>query len=192
MAPINLLHRLISCPFGPAVSAHRIRFVFFSIRRLLGPIENVIGRVMHQKCARPLCFFREYSRGHAIDLMTSLWLLLSLVDRRIRGGIDHHSRGAVMDPFADRASIGQIDFWIIDANQIPAAATTNTTTTYGSGTITEYSPGSTFIVKESSGPVTYNYGDRVEYARPGGRDPSVPPERCCRRSARAIRENSFR
>lgn len=46
--------------------------------------------------------------------------------------------------------------------------TTTTTTTTGSGTITEYSPGETFIVKESTGPVTYSYGDSVAYVTKSG------------------------
>lgn len=47
--------------------------------------------------------------------------------------------------------------------------TTTTTTTYGDGTISEYSPGKTFIVKEKSGPVTYRYGKKVTYVTKDGR-----------------------
>jgi len=47
--------------------------------------------------------------------------------------------------------------------------TTTTTTTTGDGTITEYSPGKTFIVKESAGPVTYRYGKTVTYVTRSGR-----------------------
>jgi hypothetical protein len=39
---------------------------------------------------------------------------------------------------------------VVDA----ATTTTTTTTTIGTGTVTEYVPGSTMIVKESAGPVT--------------------------------------
>jgi hypothetical protein len=46
---------------------------------------------------------------------------------------------------------------------------TTTTTTTGSGTITEYAPGQTFIVKETSGPVTYRYGKTVTYVTRGGK-----------------------
>jgi hypothetical protein len=46
--------------------------------------------------------------------------------------------------------------------------TTTTTTTYGDGTITEYAPGKTFIVKESAGPITYRYGEKVTYVTRGG------------------------
>ncbi|RBP47758.1 hypothetical protein DES53_101557 [Roseimicrobium gellanilyticum] len=46
---------------------------------------------------------------------------------------------------------------------------TTTTSTVGTGTITEYSPGSTFVVKESSGPVTYKYGEKVTYVTKGGK-----------------------
>ncbi len=46
---------------------------------------------------------------------------------------------------------------------------TTTTTTTGSGTLSEYSPGSTFIVKESSGPVKYRYGKKVMYVTRSGK-----------------------
>lgn len=47
--------------------------------------------------------------------------------------------------------------------------TTTTTTTVGNGTITEYTPGTTFIVKETSGPVTYRYGKTVTYVTKSGK-----------------------
>ena len=46
---------------------------------------------------------------------------------------------------------------------------TTTTTTTGTGTITEYAPGQTFIVKETSGPVTYRYGKTVTYVTKSGK-----------------------
>jgi hypothetical protein len=48
--------------------------------------------------------------------------------------------------------------------------TTTTTTTYstGAGTITEYTPGTTFIVKETAGPVNYKYGEKVTYVTKSG------------------------
>jgi len=48
-------------------------------------------------------------------------------------------------------------------------STTTTTTTYGTGTVTEYVPGTTFIVKETSGPVTYRYGKKVVYVTKSGK-----------------------
>ena len=47
--------------------------------------------------------------------------------------------------------------------------TATTTTTTGTGTITEYSPGSAFVVKESSGPVSYRYGEKVTYSTRSGK-----------------------
>jgi hypothetical protein len=41
--------------------------------------------------------------------------------------------------------------------------TTTTTTTQGSGTITEYTPGRTIVLKETSGPRTYRFGKTVTY-----------------------------
>ncbi len=52
--------------------------------------------------------------------------------------------------------------------QTETTTTTTTTTTTGTGTITEYAPGSAFIVKETSGPVTYRYGENVTYVTRGG------------------------
>jgi hypothetical protein len=46
--------------------------------------------------------------------------------------------------------------------------TTTTTTTVGTGTITEYAPGTTLIVKESTGPVSYRYGETVTYVTKSG------------------------
>lgn len=46
--------------------------------------------------------------------------------------------------------------------------TTTTSSTVGTGTITEYTPGSTMIVKETSGPVTYRYGESVTYVTRDG------------------------
>jgi len=41
--------------------------------------------------------------------------------------------------------------------------TTTTKTTTTNGTLHEYAPGKTFIVKETSGPVMYRYGKTVTY-----------------------------
>ena len=47
--------------------------------------------------------------------------------------------------------------------------TTTTTTTEGSGTITEFSPGSTIVLRETSGPRTYRFGKTVTYVTRSGR-----------------------
>ncbi|HXI73947.1 MAG TPA: hypothetical protein VNG94_00070 [Pyrinomonadaceae bacterium] len=47
--------------------------------------------------------------------------------------------------------------------------TTTTTTTDGSGTITEYSPGSTIVLKETSGPKHYRFGKSVTYVTRSGK-----------------------
>lgn len=52
---------------------------------------------------------------------------------------------------------------------LPDGSTETTVkTTTSSGTLTEYVPGSTFIVRESTGPVTYRYGKNVTYVTKGG------------------------
>ena len=47
--------------------------------------------------------------------------------------------------------------------------TTTTTTTEGNGTITEYTPGSAIVLKETSGPRRYRFGKTVTYVTRGGR-----------------------
>ena len=46
--------------------------------------------------------------------------------------------------------------------------TTTTTTTDGTGTITEYTPGSAIVLKETGGPVHYRFGPKVAYVTRGG------------------------
>jgi hypothetical protein len=47
--------------------------------------------------------------------------------------------------------------------------TTTTTTTDGNGTITEYTPGSAIVVKETGGPVRYRFGKTVTYVTRSGK-----------------------
>jgi len=48
--------------------------------------------------------------------------------------------------------------------------TTTTTTTEGGGTITEFSPGSSIVLKETSGPRHYRFGKKVTYVTRSGRE----------------------
>lgn len=50
-----------------------------------------------------------------------------------------------------------------------AQTATVVTTTTGTGTIERYEPGSAFILKETTGPVTYSYGPDVVYVTRSGR-----------------------
>ncbi|HEY2103410.1 MAG TPA: hypothetical protein VGH08_09175 [Chthoniobacterales bacterium] len=47
--------------------------------------------------------------------------------------------------------------------------TTTTTTTEGNGTITEYTPGSAIVLKETSGPRRYRFGKSVTYVTRSGK-----------------------
>jgi hypothetical protein len=47
--------------------------------------------------------------------------------------------------------------------------TTTTTTTEGNGTITEYTPGTQIVLRESSGPRTYRFGKTVTYVTRSGK-----------------------
>jgi hypothetical protein len=48
--------------------------------------------------------------------------------------------------------------------------TTTTTTTEGNGTITEFTPGSAIVLKESSGPRHYRFGKKVVYVTRSGKE----------------------
>ena len=48
--------------------------------------------------------------------------------------------------------------------------TTSTTTTEGNGTITEFSPGSTIVLKETAGPKHYRFGKHVTYVTRSGKE----------------------
>ena len=47
--------------------------------------------------------------------------------------------------------------------------TTTTTATEGTGTITQYTPGSVIVLKETSGPVHYRFGKTVTYVTRSGK-----------------------
>jgi len=49
-----------------------------------------------------------------------------------------------------------------------SSSTTTTTTTDGSGTITEFTPGSVITLKETSGPRHYRFGKTVTYVSKSG------------------------
>ena len=50
-----------------------------------------------------------------------------------------------------------------------ALAEVTVKTTTSNGTITEYVPGTTFVVKETSGPMKYRYGKKVTYVTKKGK-----------------------
>jgi hypothetical protein len=51
-----------------------------------------------------------------------------------------------------------------------SSTTTTTTTTEGGGTITEFTPGSAIVLKESSGPRHYHFGKKVVYVTKSGKE----------------------
>ena len=53
--------------------------------------------------------------------------------------------------------------------QISETTTTTTTTTDANGTITEYTPGSMIVLKETSGPRHYRFGKTVTYVTRSGK-----------------------
>src|SRR5437867_13379082 len=55
-----------------------------------------------------------------------------------------------------------------DLPQQPPPRTT-TTTTEANGTITEYTPGSAIVLKETTGPMRYRFGKTVTYVTRSGR-----------------------
>ena len=64
---------------------------------------------------------------------------------------------------------------LMNERQVPqqpprqTTTTQTTSTTEATGTITEYTPGSAIVLRESSGPVSYRFGKTVTYVTRGGR-----------------------
>jgi hypothetical protein len=57
----------------------------------------------------------------------------------------------------------------VSASTLIAAEVVTTKTTTTTGTVSEFAPGRTFIVKETAGPVTYRYGKTVAYVTKAGK-----------------------
>jgi hypothetical protein len=54
--------------------------------------------------------------------------------------------------------------------QVSETSTTTTTTTEANGTITEFSPGRTIVLKETAGPKHYRFGKSVTYVTRSGKE----------------------
>src|SRR4029079_15597006 len=54
--------------------------------------------------------------------------------------------------------------------QVSETTSTTTTTTGDGGAITEFTPGSSIVLKESSGPRTYHFGKKVTYVTKSGKE----------------------
>ena len=53
--------------------------------------------------------------------------------------------------------------------QVSETTTSTTTTTEGGGTITEFTPGSAIVLRETSGPRRYRFGKTVTYVTRSGK-----------------------
>jgi hypothetical protein len=65
---------------------------------------------------------------------------------------------------------------LMKTQDVPRQTTsTTTTTTEGTGTITQFTPGSAIVLKETNGPVNYRFGKTVTYVTRSGKvlDPKV-------------------
>jgi hypothetical protein len=59
---------------------------------------------------------------------------------------------------------------LIAADRETTTSTTTTKTTTSTGTLQEWEPGTTFVMKEASGPVKYRYGKKVTYVTKSGKE----------------------
>jgi hypothetical protein len=69
----------------------------------------------------------------------------------------------------------------VPQQQRQQTASTTTTTTENTGTITEYTPGSAIVLRETTGPVRYRFGKTVTYVTRSGK---VLDEKTVRTSVR--------
>ena len=59
---------------------------------------------------------------------------------------------------------------LMKTQDVPRQTTsTTTTTTEGTGTITQFTPGSAIVLKETNGPVNYRFGKTVTYVTRSGK-----------------------
>lgn len=65
--------------------------------------------------------------------------------------------------------IPMLALWASMAIAADVVETTTTTTITDSGTISDFAPGQTLIVRETSGPVAYRCGKTVTYVTKGGK-----------------------
>jgi hypothetical protein len=66
-------------------------------------------------------------------------------------------------------TILSVAFALAATTAFAADSVTTTSVTTSTGTLHEYAPGSTFIVKETAGPVQYRYGKKVTYVTKSGK-----------------------
>src|SRR5712691_10629423 len=87
---IDAADRLLARELTAAVGVERIREVLLEIRRVLGPVEHVIGRVVEEQGSRALRFFGENGYGYGVDRLGGIPFGFRLIDRGVRRGIDEH------------------------------------------------------------------------------------------------------
>jgi hypothetical protein len=66
-------------------------------------------------------------------------------------------------------SIGAVSAQSTSTTTTTTGGGTSTSVTTSSGTLHEYTPGSSFVIKETSGPVSYKYGKKVVYVTKSGK-----------------------
>src|SRR5256884_7531497 len=70
--------------------------------------------------------------------------------------------------------------------------TTTTTTTEGSGTITEFTPGRTIVLKETAGPKHYRFGKKVVYVTRSGKELDETTDRTREQGGVPVRDHYVR
>jgi ligand-binding SRPBCC domain-containing protein len=75
---------------------------------------------------------------------------------------------AILSTLSAASFAGEVERKTVTTTTSTAAPVAVTGAVTSTGTITEYTPGSTFVIKESSGPVHYRYGKTVTYVTRGG------------------------
>jgi hypothetical protein len=76
---------------------------------------------------------------------------------------------AVVASFAWGQTLRQPLMKTQDVPKQPQQTTNTTTATEDTGTITQYTPGSAIVLKETSGPVQYRFGKTVTYVNRSGK-----------------------
>ena len=117
MVAPNLLDCQVARQFRAPIGAQWIWRVVFDVRRRLGSVEHVIGRIVDQERAALPGLFRHDSGRFAIDLHGQGRLGLRLVDRSVGRGVDDDLRRTVLNPFPDGVRAGEVNVGKVGANE---------------------------------------------------------------------------
>ena len=93
-----------------------MRRIVFAVRRLLGAVKDVVGRVVDEKNAGLARFFCKHADRRAVDGGCERFLLLGLVDGRIGGRVHHDVGFYAANEVRQKLGLRQVALATVDCN----------------------------------------------------------------------------